>query len=138
MNLPGRYPRACQSAFTLAEIATAMGLFSLVVIGVVYAQLFGLRMFNITSTRLSASDNARKVLNCLREDVRSGKILYVGNGNSAGFTRIALNFVVRGKGLPREAVARAVQLSHDKYCSATAMLGRTAEIVTAVEVLEDA
>jgi putative redox protein len=54
------------------------------------------------------------------------------------FTRIALNFVVRGKGLPQEAVARAVHLSHQKYCSATAMLGRTAEIVTAVEVLEDA
>jgi putative redox protein len=54
------------------------------------------------------------------------------------FIRIALHFVVRGKGLPREAVERAVQLSHDKYCSATAMLGRTAEIVTRVEVLEDA
>jgi len=54
------------------------------------------------------------------------------------FTRIELNFVVRGKGLPREAVERAVRLSHDKYCSATAMLGRTAEIVTRLEVLEDA
>ena len=54
------------------------------------------------------------------------------------FTRIDLHFVVRGKGLPREAVERAVQLSHDKYCSATAMLGRTAEIVTQVEVMEDA
>lgn len=54
------------------------------------------------------------------------------------FSRIGLHFVVRGKGLPREAVERAVQLSHDKYCSATIMLGRTAEIVTHVEVLDDA
>ena len=54
------------------------------------------------------------------------------------FTRIALHFVVRGKGLPREAVERAVQLSHDKYCSATAMLAKTAEIVTRIEVLDDA
>jgi putative redox protein len=52
------------------------------------------------------------------------------------FTRISLHFVVRGRGLPKEAVERAVQLSHDRYCSATAMLGRTAEIVTRVEVLE--
>ena len=66
---------------------TAMGLFSLVVIGVVYSQLFGMRMFNITSTRLSASDSARKVLDRVREDVRSGKILYVGNGDSAGTSR---------------------------------------------------
>lgn len=54
------------------------------------------------------------------------------------FTRITLHFVVRGKGLPREAVERAVRLSHDKYCSATAMLAKTAEIVTQVEVVEDA
>jgi len=54
------------------------------------------------------------------------------------FTRIALHFVVRGKGLPQEAVERAVRLSHEKYCSATAMLAKTAEIVTRVEVVEDA
>jgi putative redox protein len=54
------------------------------------------------------------------------------------FTRITLRFVVRGKGLPREAVERAVRLSHEKYCSATAMLAKTAEIVTQVEVVEDA
>jgi putative redox protein len=54
------------------------------------------------------------------------------------FTRIGLDFVVRGKDLPRDAVERAVRLSHDRYCSATAMLGRTAEIVTRVEVVDDA
>lgn len=54
------------------------------------------------------------------------------------FTRIALHFVVRGKDLPRQAVERAVRLSHEKYCSATAMLAKTAEIVARVEVVEDA
>ena len=52
------------------------------------------------------------------------------------FTRIALRFVVRGRGLSREVVERAVRLSHDKYCSATAMLAKTAEITTEVEVVE--
>jgi putative redox protein len=52
------------------------------------------------------------------------------------FTHIALRFVVRGRGLSREAVERAVRLSHDKYCSATAMLAKTAEITTEVEVVE--
>jgi hypothetical protein len=93
-----RYPPT-RSAFTLAEIMTAMGLFSLVVIGVVYSQLFGMRMFNITSTRLGASDNARKVLNPVRDDIRSGKILYVGNGGSAGFTNIAQNGPRQGNAL---------------------------------------
>jgi putative redox protein len=54
------------------------------------------------------------------------------------FTRIAYHFVVRGRGLSKSAVERAVQLSHDKYCSATAMLARTAEIATTVEVQEAA
>lgn len=88
-----------QSAFTLAEIMTAMGLFSLVMIGVVYSHLFGMRMFNITATRLSASDDSRRVLNSVRDEVRSGKLLYVGNGSSTGFTHIALNSLHRGNAL---------------------------------------
>jgi putative redox protein len=44
------------------------------------------------------------------------------------FTRIEMRFKVRGRALPSEAVERAVQLSHDKYCSATAMFARTAQI----------
>lgn len=54
------------------------------------------------------------------------------------FTKLNLHFVVTGKGLPEAAVARAVTLSHEKYCSATAMLGRTAEITTSHEVREAA
>jgi putative redox protein len=50
------------------------------------------------------------------------------------FTHIRMHFIVTGKGLPPAAVERAVALSHEKYCSATAMLGRTAEITTSVEI----
>ncbi len=92
-------PPSARAAFTLAEIMTAMGLFSLVVIGMVYSQLFGMRTFNITSTRLSASDSARKVLNVVRNDIRSGKLLYVGNGGSGGFTNIPWNGLRQGNAL---------------------------------------
>jgi putative redox protein len=51
------------------------------------------------------------------------------------FTRIALHFTVAGRGLADSAVARAIQLSHDKYCSATIMLGKTAEITTSFEIV---
>ena len=54
------------------------------------------------------------------------------------FTRIDMKFTVRGKGLKRDAVLRAVQLSHEKYCSATAMLIKTAQITHSVEIAEDA
>jgi putative redox protein len=53
------------------------------------------------------------------------------------FTRIELMFKVRGRNLNRDAVERAVQLSHEKYCSATAMLAKTAEISHAVEIVDD-
>jgi putative redox protein len=53
------------------------------------------------------------------------------------FTRIALKFTVHGRGLNRDAVLRAVQLSHEKYCSATAMLAKTAAITHSVEIVED-
>ncbi|WP_119156816.1 OsmC family protein [Caldimonas tepidiphila] len=52
------------------------------------------------------------------------------------FTRIHMHFTVTGKGLPEAAVARAIQMSHDKYCSASIMLAKTAEITTGFEIVE--
>ncbi len=51
------------------------------------------------------------------------------------FTKIHMHFVVTGKDLPDAAVARAIQMSHEKYCSASIMLGKTAEITTSHEVI---
>ena len=50
------------------------------------------------------------------------------------FPRIGMHFVVSGVGLPPAVVERAVKLSHDKYCSAVAMLGKTAQIDCSVEL----
>jgi putative redox protein len=52
------------------------------------------------------------------------------------FTKINLHFVVTGKGLKPEAVERAVKLSAEKYCSASIMLGKTAEMTHTFEVVE--
>jgi putative redox protein len=52
------------------------------------------------------------------------------------FTAINMHFTVTGKQIPADAVQRAVALSHDKYCSASIMLGKTAEITTSFEVKE--
>ena len=51
------------------------------------------------------------------------------------FTRIQMHFTVSGRALPEAAVARAIQLSHEKYCSASIMLGKTAEITTSFEIV---
>ena len=52
------------------------------------------------------------------------------------FTSIHMHFSVTGRGLPQDAVARAIALSHEKYCSASIMLAKTAAITTSFEVSE--
>jgi putative redox protein len=52
------------------------------------------------------------------------------------FTEIRMHFVVTGTGLTEAAVERAVRLSHEKYCSASAMLAKTASISTTFEIVE--
>ncbi|WOB09280.1 OsmC family protein [Piscinibacter gummiphilus] len=52
------------------------------------------------------------------------------------FTRINMHFVISGKALPEQAVQRAIQMSHEKYCSASAMLAKTANITTSYEIVE--
>jgi putative redox protein len=50
------------------------------------------------------------------------------------FNMIHMHFIVTGN-IPATAVERAIAMSHDKYCSATIMLGKTAEITTSFEVV---
>jgi putative redox protein len=52
------------------------------------------------------------------------------------FTRLHLHFTVTGRGVPAAVVERAIALSHEKYCSATVMLGKTAEVTTSFDVVE--
>jgi putative redox protein len=54
------------------------------------------------------------------------------------FTRIHVHFRLAGPGLTAAAVERAVRLSAEKYCSASIMLGATAEISHDFELVEDA
>jgi putative redox protein len=51
------------------------------------------------------------------------------------FTKINMHFVVTGVNLTDTAVARAIQMSHEKYCSASIMIGKTAEITTSFEIV---
>ncbi len=52
------------------------------------------------------------------------------------FTRIHFHFRVSGKALSPDAVARAIELSKDKYCSASIMLAKTAAITHDFEIVE--
>jgi putative redox protein len=53
------------------------------------------------------------------------------------FIRIHFHFVISGSGIDPKHVERAIHLSAEKYCSASIMLGKTAEITTGFEIVED-
>lgn len=53
------------------------------------------------------------------------------------FTKIHFAFTIKGKKLKREAVLRAIELSKGKYCSASIMLGKTADISFDLELIEE-
>lgn len=73
------------------------------------------------------------------QDVRGCEVALTSERAAADpkvFTRIHMHFRVSGRGLKRNVVEHAIRLSHDKYCSASIMLGKTAEITTGFEIVE--
>ncbi len=74
-----------------------------------------------------------------RHDVRGCQVKLSAdraNEDPKVFTRIRMHFVVTGRQLSPAAVERAIALSHEKYCSATIMLGKTATVEVSHEVVE--
>lgn len=74
-----------------------------------------------------------------RHDVRGCSVKLTAERADADpkvFTKIHMQFTVTGKALPASAVERAISMSHEKYCSASIMLGKTAQMTTGFEVVE--
>lgn len=84
--------RACTKraagAFTLTELMIGMAVLVVVLLGVLTGHLFGLNMFQITKAKLGASDEARKAVSKLTDEVRGAKWLQVGNGSATSFETI--------------------------------------------------
>ncbi len=53
------------------------------------------------------------------------------------FTRIHMHFIIRGRNIKAAMVESAIKLSHNKYCSASIMLGKTAEITHDYEIVQE-
>jgi putative redox protein len=52
------------------------------------------------------------------------------------FTKVHMHFTVKARGVAAAAVERAIAMSHEKYCSASIMLGKTADISTSFDLVE--
>ena len=74
-----------------------------------------------------------------RHDVRGCQVKVIAERAETDpkvFTRITMHFIVSGRGLPPAAVERAIALSHERYCSASIMLAKTAKITTSFELVD--
>ncbi|MCX7897200.1 MAG: OsmC family protein [Rhodocyclaceae bacterium] len=79
------------------------------------------------------------ILKKARQDIRGCEVCIAATRAETDpkvFTRIDFHYVVRGRNLKPEAVERAVQLSQEKYCSASIMLGKTAQLRHSWEIVE--
>ncbi|MCB1906782.1 MAG: OsmC family protein [Rhodocyclaceae bacterium] len=79
------------------------------------------------------------ILKRSRQDVRDCTVkLFAERAESDPkvFTRIRFVYTISGKGLDEGKVERAIHLSAEKYCSASIMLGKTAEISHEWEIVE--
>ncbi|NBO05311.1 MAG: OsmC family protein [Betaproteobacteria bacterium] len=79
------------------------------------------------------------ILRKSQQDVRDCEVILQAERAAVDpkvFTAINMHFTVTGKGLKANLVERAIKLSHDKYCSATAMLAKTASITIDWEIKE--
>ncbi len=79
-----------------------------------------------------------KILEKARQEIHSCKVkIHAERAESIPmiFTNIHVHFIVSGKALTPERVARAIELSAEKYCSASIMLGKTAKITHDFEIV---
>jgi hypothetical protein len=86
-------------AFTLTELMVTMTLVMIVMAGVIYGHIAGLKLYGLTRAKLGASDAARSALSRLLEEIRSARMLQVGNGTAASFTSIPEGYAQRGNAL---------------------------------------
>src|SRR5271155_2809045 len=84
-NIQSRTRRKHISAFTLIEMMISVGIYLVIFIGVMVAiQIFALRIYTLAATKLTATGDARKALNHIRDDIRQAKMLQGGNLQTAG------------------------------------------------------
>ncbi|MGH7867920.1 MAG: PulJ/GspJ family protein [Candidatus Dormibacteraceae bacterium] len=77
-----------RAGFTLAEALIASTLFLLLLGGIVGANLFGLRMSQLTQVKLTRSDAARQLVGRMTDEIRSCKTVYIGSVSNGVFSAV--------------------------------------------------
>ena len=132
--------RRANSAFTLPEALISTTLFLLLLGGIVGANLFGMRMFQLTTTKLKTGDGARKALTTLTDEVRKCRGTWVGDITNGSFVGLLDGEPQVGTALLIQPTTNATNFilyfvnasdqSFRRYAGATAQTTILAETVT--------
>ncbi|MGB8369614.1 MAG: PilW family protein [Limisphaerales bacterium] len=90
-NIQNRARRRNVRGFTLVEMVVTVWVFLFVFTGVMVAvQIFGLRIYTVAATKLVATTGGRQALNQIRDQIREGKMVYVGNCSAPLYSSFTL------------------------------------------------
>jgi len=98
-NIHTKMRARLNQAYTLVEIMVAMAIFSMVVIGVVSGNIFGLKLYEVTRTKLGVNDYSRRALSMMTTSIREAKSASVGTGSDTTFVEPESGVPRRGNAL---------------------------------------
>ena len=98
-NSRGDRRRAANQGFTLPELLIALTVFLLLLGGIIFANLFGLRMFQMTETKLNVARWSRETGERLLDEVHSCNSAQVGSVSNGVFVALLDGEVQQGSGL---------------------------------------
>lgn len=96
---PGASRCGARSGFTIPEVMITMALATMVMGGILACHLFGMRMFELTKSKLGASDSARTAISLMISEIRSAKLIRIGQGSLAAFDEIPVNSMQQGSAI---------------------------------------
>ncbi len=136
-NHPGRNAtrRRRQAAFTLTEILVTMAVMLIVMAAVLSCHMFGFRMFEITKAKLGASDEARAAVSAMVSEIRSAKLLRIGDGNLGNFTEVGINSQQQGSAIQIHPTTDTNSFVRYFWDSADNKLKRTTNGATSIFVV---
>src|SRR3974390_3282599 len=76
------WPQRKSAGFTLAEMLVALGIFSMLIVWMVSAQIYGMRVYTLAATKLVATAGARHAMDEIRDQIREANEIDVGNCSS--------------------------------------------------------
>ncbi len=121
--------------FTIAELMVTMAIVLMVMGALITAHLFGLRLFELTKAKLGASDEARAAISTLIQEIRSAKLLRIGDGSLATFSEVAVDSLQRGSAIQVYATGNTNSFVRYFWDAADKKLKRTTNGATYVSVV---